>query len=134
MNVQQALHSLWSSFACNGRQIPACVRDQIPKHLQGVFPIITYPVEIDSTFNEAQCTAFLWMQECNGKSINEMRMEVFNQVESVIPSEGLKIECDDGFLIVDRANGFLSTYNPDEVVDGKTVYGGRIAYRVRFYR
>lgn len=77
MSLQQALQNFWSQFG-------------VPAHLSGqsendTFPNITYSFSVASLYNSSSMTAFVWLQEKDGQSINEQREAFFQAICAAIP-------------------------------------------------
>lgn len=103
MNKYQALHEFW-----NGFDIPAYEENSVPKTAE--MPYITYEVITDSLSDNATALSCqVWYRANTWKSINAKTEEISQAL-----ANGVRLACDDGYILIYRGSPFAQNRNPGD--------------------
>lgn len=131
MDITAALWRFWGQFELNAKAIPAYQVGAVPD--DAVFPYVTFSPAQAAAMSTLPMVATVWVKY-NGEDSSPalaQRAAFLEAVSRAIPQEGVTLDVDGGFLVLNRGSGdFLATIVDDS---DKTVLGGRVGYEVRFY-
>lgn len=131
MDITAALWRFWGQFELNSKAIPAYQVGAVPD--DAVFPYVTFSPAQAAAMSTLPMVATVWVKY-NGEDSSPalaQRAAFLEAVSRAIPQEGVMLDVDGGFLVLNRGSGdFLATIVDDS---DKTVLGGRVGYEVRFY-
>ncbi|MBR3795780.1 MAG: hypothetical protein IKK34_07100 [Clostridia bacterium] len=131
-NVQRALTTFWSQFTSGGEAVPAYLQGLVPSHVP--LPYITMQMSMGDALQTTPMVAQVWVKHAEGDSTaaaNAQRAEILNQIAEALPSTGVRLPCEPGFLMLRRSSGDFITLMLD--ADDPSIYGGRIGYEVTYY-
>ena len=120
VEMMQALHRFFSKLRVNC--YPA---GQVPPG--AAFPLLTWEAVAGRLGHASAVTATVWY---DGADANYLRASMLDQVLSLIPEEGARVDMPKGFLLVERGSDFIQL-TTDPAHPG--LLGGRIRLNLRRY-
>ena len=123
-SINTALFRFWGQFG-----VAAYLAGQVPDDAS--FPYITFDPVAGDAFGTSILTAHSWHRERTGESVNAERATLLDAIAEAIPTKGVRLPLERGFMVLRRnADNFQSYYDDPEAADIK---GGRTSYEVYYY-
>lgn len=120
--LKKTLFQFWSQFG-----IPAYLSDCVPD--DAVLPYITYSVSRSDLNGQTIQSAFVWCPRSEPYG-NVWRTKMMDDIELAIPTGGLLLTVDKGYVIIYRNVDFLKDWQDPEDAD---VLGVRVSYIIQHY-
>ncbi len=122
--INIALLRFWSNFG-----VTAYLAGQVPD--DATFPYITFDPVAGDAFGTSILTAHNWHKVKDGTSVNEERAALLDAIAEAIPTKGVRLPLERGFIVLRRnADNFQTYYDDPEAADIK---GGRTSYEAYYY-
>lgn len=122
--LHQALFKFWASLG-----LPVYLQGRTPDGAQ--FPFVSLNIGNPSGLNVTTLTAFVWLKDTGNGAYAE-RARFMDEVEKLIPIEGVLLEITGGYVEMYRNPGDFMSYYDDPDTDSNVI-GARIAYRIIYY-